>query len=45
MKFALYIPRREHIFSILERSLTGLAVTFILTFVMTVVHSGLLMVE
>ena len=45
MKFALRISRREHMFSMLKVSLTGLAVTFVLTSGMTIVHSGLLMVE
>ena len=45
MKFALPVSRREHILAMLTRSLTGLTVVFILTLVMTVVHSGLLIVE
>ena len=45
MKFDLLISRREHILSMLENSLTGFAAIFILASVMTVVHSGLLMVE
>ena len=45
MKFAMYISRFERILSMLESGLTGLGVIIILTSVMTVVHSGLLMVE
>ncbi len=45
MKFALHISRREHILSMLQSSLTGLAVTFISISVMAVVRSGLLMAE
>ena len=45
MKFALHISRRAHILPMLESSLTGLAVIFILISVMAVVRSGLLMVE
>ena len=45
MKFVLHIARREHIVSMLETSLTGLAFTFVLISVMAVANSGLLMVE
>ena len=39
------IPRCAHILAVLENSVTGLAVVFVLLSVTTVVRSGLLMVE
>ncbi len=45
MKSSLYLPRRECIPWRLEMSMIGFSVLLILNSVVTVLHSGLLMME